>query len=66
MDYNFFLIGGIQKISKIIINDNKLSLVNNNKEISDIEGDMITKIFDAGNMGIIITTSRGIIKSLKF
>ena len=65
MTHNSFLIGGIKTISQIVLNNNNLVLVNN-KEISDIEGDLITKILDAGNMGIIITTSRGIIKCLKF
>ena len=65
MTHNSFLIGGIKTISQIVLNNNNLVLVNN-KEISDIEGDLITKILDAGNMGIIITTSRGIIKILDF
>ena len=62
---NSFLIGATKTISQISINDNNFSL-GSSKEISNIEGDLITNIFDAGNMGIIVTSSRGIIKILDF
>ena len=58
-------IGGFQEVCQINIKDNKLILVSN-KVVSDFENDNVILIFDSGIMGIIVTTSRGIIGNLKF
>ena len=60
-----FFIGGFQEVCQINIKDNKLILVSN-KVVSDFENDNVILIFDSGIMGIIVTTSRGIIRNLKF
>ena len=64
---NSFLLGGSNSIAQINLIENKLYLSNKTvKKFSELDGNLITKIFDCGNQGILITSARGVLKLYAF
>ena len=65
IDNKTFLIGGTNKLSQLVISNEQLVLLKNVGATS-VEGNLVTKILDCGNDGIVIGTSRGIVKIYDF
>ena len=65
IDNKTFLIGGTNKLSQLVISNEQLGLLKK-IDATNIEGNLVTKILDCGNDGIVIGTSRGIVKIYDF
>ena len=65
IDNKTFLIGGTNILSQLVISNEQLVLLKNVGATS-VEGNLVTKILDCGNDGIVIGTSRGIVKIYDF